>query len=186
MLNSLYGKFGKNIYIGGKYPVYDPIEDKIVYEEIPPKRHENGELVLAKGEYMPIAIFVTAYARVKMIRSAQANYDRFIYCDTDSNHLVGTEPPKGIEIDPYKLGAWKEEDIFIRARYLRPKAYIMEVVKKDGSQEVKVTCSGMTDPIKEQVSFDNFYIGLQLKGKKRPRDIRGGTIFDDGTFTLLG
>ena len=144
MLNSLYGKFGKNIVIQSKYPEYDPTDDKIVYKKIPAERYENGDMVLAKGEYMPIAIFVTSYARVKMIRSAQANYDRFIYCDTDLNHLVGNEEPQGFEIDPYKLGAWKLEDKFVRARYLRPKAYISEIVKKDGSHDVKVTCSGMT------------------------------------------
>ena len=60
------------------------------------------------------------------------------------------------------------KDKFVRARYLRPKAYISEIVKKDGSHVVKVTCSGMTPDIKKQVTFENFYIGLTLFGKKRP------------------
>jgi hypothetical protein len=176
MLNSLYGKFGKNIFMGGKIPEFDYDSDIVRYKDKPVK--------LEQGEYIPIAIFVTSYARNKMIRTAQSNYDRFIYCDTDSCHLVGTSLPLSIEIDPYKLGAWKEEDCFIRARYLRPKAYVLDVIKENGEKKFKVKCSGMTEDIKEQVSFENFYIGLTLEGKKLPRTISGGVVFIDTTYTL--
>lgn len=175
MLNSLYGKFGKKIEIKGKFPEFCHIEDKVIYKDL------EGETV--DGEYIPIAIFVTSYARVKMIRAAQENYDRFIYCDTDSCHIVGTKPPLGIEIDPYKLGAWKLEDTFVRARYLRPKAYIQDI-EKDGEIVTKVKCSGMTDDIKAQVNFKNFFVGLTLEGKRTPMTISGGVIFIDTTYTI--
>lgn len=38
------------------------------------------------------------------------NLDNFLYCDTDSLFIKGE--PKGIEIDPNKLGAWDLEATF--------------------------------------------------------------------------
>jgi hypothetical protein len=177
MLNSLYGKFGKNIFMGGKKPELDPEKDRVVYKDKP--------ITIEKGVYIPIAIFVTSYARVKMVSSAQSCFDRFIYCDTDSLHLVGTDQPDSIEVDPYKLGAWKFEGVFIRARFLRAKAYIQDLLDLD-SGEIKqlVKCSGMTDDIKSQVSFDNFQFGFTAYGKKAPKTIPGGVVLVETSYTL--
>lgn len=85
--------------------------------------------------YIPIASFVTSYARQKTISSAQAIYDRFMYADTDSLHIEGFEEPTNIDIDKYRLGAWKNELRFKKGKYLRQKSYMENGYDPDETYE---------------------------------------------------
>ena len=124
--------------------------------------------------------FITAYAREKTCRSAQANYDRFIYADTDSLKLLGYEEPVGLDIHDTHLGAWKDEGDFSDSKWIRAKTYMVTVNGK-----TKVTCAGMPDNVKEQVTYDNFKSGSTFSGKLVPRRYPGGIILEDTTFTIL-
>ena len=129
--------------------------------------------------YTAMGCFITAYAREKTIRSAQANYDRFIYADTDSLKLVGLEEPEGLDIHPTHLGAWKDEGDFTDSKWLRAKTYMVTVGGK-----TKVTCAGMPDNVKEKVTYDNFCSGSTFEGKLMPRRYPGGIILEETTFTI--
>lgn len=170
MLNSLYGKFATNPKGRKKIPFLD--EDGIV-------RYELSDPDERDPVYTAIGAFITAYAREKTIRSAQSVYDRFIYADTDSLHLIGFEPPEGLEIHPTHLGAWKNEGLFTDSKFLRAKTY-METV--DG--KTKVTCAGMPDNVKELVTYDNFEYGSTFAGKLMPRRYPGGIILENSSFTI--
>ena len=98
-LNSLYGKFGMNPKTRSKFPVLDRETDSVSYV--------FGDWEERKPVYIPIAAFVTAWGRYQTITAAQAVYDRFLYADTDSLHLIGTEIPPELDVDPVRLGAWK-------------------------------------------------------------------------------
>lgn len=115
MLNALYGKFALNPNVSSKIPYLD--ENGIV-------RYQKGEDEYRDPIYLPVGTFITAYARDTTIRSAQSVYDRFIYADTDSLHLEGTDIPSEIEIDDTKLGVWKHESSFDMARFVRQKTYM--------------------------------------------------------------
>ena len=176
MLNSLYGKFALNPRVSSKLPIYDG---------------ERVRLTLGPEEsrdpiYIPVGVFITSYAREITIRAAQSVYDRFIYADTDSLHLLGTELPTGLEIDAAKLGAWKHELTFSRAKYLRAKTYI-EYGREPGSDEperLKVTCAGLPDACHSQVTFRNFKLGAVYRGKLRPRQVPGGIVLEDSEFSV--
>lgn len=170
MLNSLYGKFATNPKARKKIPYLD--EAGIV-------RYKLDEPELREPVYTAMGCFITAYAREKTIRSAQRVYDRFIYADTDSLHLVGHEEPEGLEIHPTHLGAWKNEGRFTDSKYLRAKTY-METV--DGV--TKVTCAGMPDNIKELVTYENFTPGSTFFGKLMPRRYPGGIVLEETSFTI--
>lgn len=170
MLNSLYGKFATNPKARKKLPYL--AEDNVV-------RYKYGEYEERDPVYTAMGCFITAYAREKTIRSAQAVYDRFIYADTDSLHLIGQEPPEGLEIHPTHLGAWKNEGCFEDSKFIRAKTY-METV--DGV--TKVTCAGMPDNVKEQVTYENFCSGSTFGGKLMPRRYPGGIILEETTFTI--
>ncbi len=170
MLNSLYGKFATNPRHQKKIPVLDL--DGVV-------QYTLDEEEIKSPIYTAMGAFITAYARNKTIRSAQAVYDRFIYADTDSMHLIGTEPPEGLDVHPSRLGAWKNEGVFTDSKYIRAKTY-METV--DGVP--KVTCAGMPDNIKEKVTYDNFKPGSTFTGKLVPRRYPGGIILTETTFTI--
>ena len=62
----------------------------------------------------------------------------YIYSDTDSIHtlLPIEELSKFCEIDSVKLGFWKHEGTFEKARFVRQKCYLEEI-----DNEVKITCS---------------------------------------------
>lgn len=171
MLNNLYGKFASRPTGFSKIPYF-----------------ENGEVKYRLSEeeertmmYVPIGAAITAYARAKTIRSAQANYDRFIYADTDSLHLKGTEMPDNIEIDSVKLGAWKHESTFTRAKFIRAKSYIEEI---DG--KLKVTCAGLPENCHKLVTWENFELGTEYFGKLQQKKVKGGIVLQETTFKLKG
>lgn len=210
-LNSLYGKFASSTERLNKVPVMcpdgvvryychnEPERDRkgnIVFDSfgrIKYKRDSEGHMVYIQPEeadpvYTPVAAFITAYARRKTITSAQAVYDRFVYADTDSLHLIGEDIPEGLEIHPSKLGAWDHEKTFTRARFLRAKTYIEEV---DGKLEV--TCAGMPDnvkyqqpdePVTKHPTWENFHPGESFPGNLLPRRVKGGIVLDPVDFSI--
>lgn len=171
MLNSLYGKFALNPNVQSKLPVYS---DGMI-------KYCLGEKETREPIYIPVGTFITSYARYKTISSAQKVYDRFLYADTDSLHLTGTEIPPELEVDPVKLGAWKHESTFTRARFVRQKTYIEEI---DG--RLSITCAGMPSRCYEHVTWENFISGTSFEGKLQFKRVKGGVILKDIDFTLKG
>lgn len=199
MLNSLYGKFATNPNVTGKIPYLK----------------DNGALGFKLGDedfrdpvYTPVGVFTTAYAREKTIRTAQENYDRIIYCDTDSIHLEGLEIPN-IDISEDKLGAWKHEGAFKRAKFIRQKTYVEdyfmkyvrdsnnEIIYNDGkavtthcepnesdTTKLDVKCAGMPDDVKKHVTFDNFNIGFKHGGKLTPKQVKNGVVLVDVGYSM--
>lgn len=204
MLNSLYGKFATNPRARKKYP--GMVEDVVMYalDEV-----EEREPI-----YTAMGAFITAYARDKTIRSAQAVYDRFIYADTDSLHLVGYEMPEGLTVHPSHLGAWKHEGYFSDSKYIRAKTYMETLGAPLGAslsvyarwtnkraemtlkefcgalwryqRELKtvVTCAGMPDNVKKKVNYENFRSGSMFDGKLMPKRYPGGVVLTETTFTI--
>lgn len=187
MLNSLYGKFATNPDVTGRSP-YIKEDGSVGYE----MRDEE----LRKPVYTAMGSFITAYARDVTIRAAQANYDRFLYADTDSLHLMGTDVPN-LDVHPSRLGAWSEEAAFNRAKYLRAKTYIehithLGIADENGEMYMQPTepfndvkCAGMPDVVKKCVTFSNFKRGLKLQGKLVPKHVPGGIVLVNTEFTLI-
>lgn len=169
MLNALYGKFALNPNVQSKLPWYD---NGVI-------KYKLGEKETREPIYIPVGTFITAWARYKTISSAQKVYDRFVYADTDSLHLVGTEIPDMLEIDPVKLGAWKHESTFTRARFIRQKSYIEEI---DGV--LNITCAGMPDRCYQYVTWDNFHTGATYAGKLGMTHVNGGIVLKDIPFSI--
>lgn len=174
-LNSLYGKFATSPTTEKKIPY---LHDGIVkYKTVV---NDDKELV-----YIPVGTFITAYARNVTIRAAQKLYSRFLYADTDSLHIKGTELPTDLDIDDYRLGAWKLENKFKRGRYLHAKCYLEELYDENGNTYLKPTVAGMQKRQHSQVNFDNFYYGAVYDGKLLPKTVEGGVVLEDTTFEIL-
>lgn len=170
MLNSLYGKFGSNPNKRSKYPYYDKEHDVVKYE--------FGPQEYTKGGYVPVAAFITSYARDKIIRAANSCGERFVYADTDSIHILGDEEPD-IEIDSYRLGAFKLESTFDIAKYHRTKCYIES---KDGELDKK--CAGLPKKARDLFGFDTMEVGSVFNGKLVPVNVPGGTVLINRAFTI--
>lgn len=176
-LNSLYGKMGSKII----NPVMKPhINDKglLQYTEI--DRAQNQPL------YVPLAVYITAYGRIKLANVINQNFDRFCYCDTDSVHLVGEKVPKNLKIDKMELGAWDLEFKFDRAKYLNPKKYVEE-----NADTLLVKCAGLSiskdknkpDDVYNEVTFDNFDYNAKYL-IKRARMFQGGQDIIDCVYQI--
>lgn len=195
MLNAFYGKTASRTHIRSKIPYLN--DEGIVCYKL--SEDETKDPV-----YTAVASFITSYGRDSVIRSAQAvggskPDSHFCYMDTDSIHVIGIsveEISKYIEVDSKKLGAWKHEYSFDRAKYIRQKCYIEEIAYKKGAQsyedyvkkmsgltpqeqaELKFTegeeayytyvkkCAGMTDNIKSLISYEEFDLGYEIENVK--------------------
>ena len=188
-LNNLYGKFGTNPEAGYKKPVM--LDGAVEY---PLEGIDERDSV-----YIPVAAFITAFARRKTILTACEFGDRFCYCDTDSVHAIGEGIPSDVCVHESDLGAWKHEATFERAKFLRAKTYVETV---EGINEF--TCAGMSDGIKGVMTFEDFAPGFttdrgraELEGrdiperyfdpkiqKLVPKHVPGGVILVPRPFTI--
>lgn len=199
MLNNLYGKTATNPQNIKKEP---RIDTNGVLHFVERKEKPREPVYTAMGA------FITAYARADIVRSAQAVWDRFIYMDTDSLHLIGYDEPTGLDIHSSRLGAWKYEGKFTDSKYLRAKTY-METIVDDVPDTLKnyarrlpgmawakrengrliagvthVTCAGMPDNVKEDVNYENFEPGATFWGKLVPKQVPGGVVLVPRDFTI--
>ena len=173
MLESLYGGFG--IKSNKKWVVPEIVKGVVRYKQDTSKK-EN------KKSYLPVAMFTTAMARAEVILTAQKYYDRLIYIDTDSMHLLGDTLPDGLDIDPVKLGCWKIESTFVDGKYLRQKTYMH--LHEDGTYVIKM--SGAPDIVKNQIgSWDDFHVGAKFTGKAIMKKLVGGAWREYSTYSIL-
>ena len=106
-----------------------------------------------------------------------------MYADTDSLHLIKSDSIN-LDIHPTEFGKWALEGVADKAKYLRSKLYMEQLILPDGSHFLDVKGAGMTDEVKKQVTFDNFKIGKSFKGKKASKQVKGGTLIYDTEFTI--
>jgi hypothetical protein len=189
MLNSLYGKFGLNPNVRGKYPYLD--EDGVVKYMLSPLERRDPI-------YIPTATFITSYARRKTILTSQSikdfsidnfGVDYYIYSDTDSIHLLKMDEEllkQFVDIDDYRIGAWKLESTFSRSKYLRQKCYIEE-----NEDKINVTVAGLPKNLGKYINFENFNQGLLLSIDNQDIDhkltfkhVKGGVLLVDTDFTI--
>lgn len=189
MLNSLYGKFGLNPNVCGKYPYLN--EDGIV-------KYKLNEPEIRDSVYLPVATFITSYARADIIKSSQKireysinkyGKDLYIYSDTDSIHCLLNENEnlsEILDIDDYRLGAWKLESKFKKAKFLRQKCYI----EQGFDDKLNVTVAGLPKKLGKLINFDNFNVGFTTENietdtkKLIYKHVKGGVMLVDTDFTI--
>lgn len=213
MLNSLYGKFGLSTRSVLKAPFESKVDGTVKFTTY------KGEP--RKPIYTAMASFITSYGRDYIIRSSQTirewsmkkyGEDYYIYSDTDSIHFRMQNPEEDVEdlkklmdIDDYKLGAWKPESTFKRGSYIRQKCYIEEGY----DNKLNVVIAGFPKYLAPLMTFDNFKLGFTTEGlamsdlirmakengatdeeisrvhhKLRYKHVKGGVILEDTAFTL--
>lgn len=175
MLNSLYGRFAVSTNANTQSFYLD--EDGLV-------KHDNVEST-KKGLYVPIASFITAYARKELMDAIQANYNTFCYCDTDSIHIVAPDA-KGIKVHDSALGYWKKESSWDKAKFLRQKTYAEHIYDpKTDRYFWDYKACGMNEEVKESIQdIDDFFVGGVYPGKKITKRVPGGVVITETTFKI--
>ena len=199
-LNNLGGKFGTKTI--GDQSVLSFNDDKIEVKKEP---------ISKDSVYLPAAAFMTDYGRCLTIRTAQANFDRFYYADTDSIHIVGKAENC---IIGHNLGEWENESSWTDARFIRQKTYLEYTTKtdeKDCEPFFNIKACGCPDTVKERMLYhvelfedldrdeddnilnekrskdeilDRFNFGLEESGKLMSKLISGGKILYQSSFCI--
>lgn len=203
-LNNLYGKLAAN----------NNSSFKICYLENGILKYKNVSENNKKAGYIPVGAAITSYARRFTITHAQANYygadsPGFIYADTDSIHCDLDETNiLRIEVDAVKLCCWKLECKWDEAIFTRQKTYIEHVIADEPYYDIK--CAGMQkrskelfirslngdlgDPktddfeslkfLRKPHTLNDFAVGLTVPGRLKPKQIEGGIVLLDDTYTM--
>lgn len=204
-LNNLYGKFATGVDSSFKIFNLDQFGN-VVSMSI---REQDKQ-----GGYIAIGSAITSYSRDFIIRHAQANYDNFIYADTDSIHMLDGEPNL-IKCHPTKLLHWKCESKWDRALFVRAKTYIEHVTHENmeavDTPYYLMKCAGLPerckslflescgvdtgyefgdlldtekDFLKEKRKITDFKVGIRIPGKLKQKRIKGGIILRDEFFIM--
>lgn len=143
LMNSLYGKFGQkperteSIIVHNSADLHNYLSQgyDITYESDTYFIIQKSDTT-TKRSYFPLAIFVTAYARLELCRALHKLSDLSIpcvYCDTDS--IFTTSQALAIlPISPAELGCWKLEYSFVEGYFEAPKMYAVTI---DGTTKLK-------------------------------------------------
>lgn len=196
-LNSLVGKFGGRTSGRQCRPVLD--EEGIV-------RYKAEGRETRSSIYSPVALFTTAFARCEMVRTIQKvrdfgfkkyGRDIWVYSDTDSCGVVMPVEDikyldKVLDLDDRKMGSYKVEKVFSKARFIHSKCYMLV----DYAGVPHATIAGMPRELAERLNFEQFRVGFSTESLKddaemdrlsslRQRLVPGGVILEPTSFTIM-
>lgn len=171
-LNTLYGKFGTRTE---RTAMRTGMTDDGMIEFIEYDSESN------QFYYLPIAIFITAYARDVLITAIQNERVGFVYADTDSVHILEKDFTNSLKQHTTKLGYWDYEGRAVKSLYINNKQYINEM--EDGSIERRI--ASLNRESHHLVNFDNMKKGSIIEnGKRMKRHVKGGYIIVSTNFTF--
>ena len=202
VLNSFYGKLASNPKreerrIEIKNGLCKNINTDVVYE--------------ADKKYYPaFASAVTAWARCnlrnilyKLSINEHGEYENHVmYFDTDSlytdlpketvikklgtyaeydeqGNMIKILDKEGI-LDPYILGKWDIEKTYCEFKAIASKKYIV----KSHKGELTCKCAGLPEDVRNEQTFDSFYMGATFSGKKVKTKVPGGYVLLEGDYKL--
>lgn len=165
-LNRLVGKFGVTPHIMANTVVLTE-DEKVDYRPLylPRDRGISRNSQVKMHGYLPLAIFVNAYGRARMARAIRLAGERFLYCDTDSLHVLGGSPVRGLPIHDRVFGRWKLEHRFEEAFYNRPRQYGLRM-RYDGVGEPEpdlIQINGIPPVVLERLQLEDLYKSTVFK-----------------------
>lgn len=176
MLNAPYGRLSMNVLV----------EAMVVNVDMFGKSsNKSAGWDVRKGSYLPAGIFICAIARNILLDAVKSAGWRFLYCDTDSVHVVGDYPVEGLPVDSAKFGYWKAESCFVKARYIRAKTYIEQTKIYDKKTQKETTAplvkfAGIDSDAKKEIKsvYDLKYTDERetYKDVKASKQVNGGTL----------
>lgn len=161
ILNSCYGKFASNPVRSFRH--ISLLENGIL--DINKYDFEGEEInYFENAIYTVMGSFITAYAREDLLNMLHQNFDRWLYCDTDSAHLLGFDDAKGDKLDinnTGELGLWKRECYFTDSKFLGAKRYAEnETEYKTDKDEIVskwgIKCCGLPRGVMSSIDIESF------------------------------
>ena len=187
-MNSLGGRFGADRYSSVKTLT---LNGGITREAIVETEKEPG--------YIPVATFMTSYARQICILTAESfGLNHICYCDTDSVHVCNMDPKdvKDVNIDDKLIGAWKVEGQWDQAKFFHQKCYIEHIIAenfKPVDQHFIVKAAGLSkrpasklagDLTAANITLQDIVPGYKVKDNLKAVNIDGGVILTEQDFVF--
>ena len=105
------------------------------------------------------------------------------------------------------FGKWKHESTFTRAKFIRQKCYLEEIIENNEikninenqknedenidinkrekiDDEIKITCAGLPSRCYKFVTWENFKTGFKCGGKLTYKHVKGGVILVETEFSI--
>lgn len=159
-LNSLYGKFGEHPQKFRKIPY---IEDNKVKYSLSKEESQKPY------NYLPVATFVTAWARHYLLSMIDfVGMENFVYSDTDC--IMTMIPLPDRHIDNEELGKFKKECTFKKLKVIGAKTYWGMTVNK----EIMCKACGCSQKALKNIPLGRF--NCEDEGEGRPCVIKNGRI----------
>lgn len=159
ILNSCYGKFASNPVRSFRFiELNEGVLDVSKYD------FEGEEINYFESSiYTAVGSFITAYARADLLNMLHMNYDRWLYCDTDSIHMLGFDNAKGDKLDidnSGELGLWKLECYFSDSVFLGAKRYAENEIKNKIDTNIntkwEIKCCGLPRQVMSKIDIKTF------------------------------
>lgn len=163
----LLNAFGSFEYKNKRSSSHGKYTDGYVADGISPMLDGEVDVTTKSMSHIQIGAAITSIAMCYIVRKAQANYDNFLYTDTDSLHLKGDiNDVKDVEIGE-ELGQFKIEHRFMYAKYYKLKVYTMMETDENGfGIGSKVTWAGMPEDSQKvlEAFLDEMYLRAVVYG----------------------
>lgn len=171
-LNTLYGKYGSRKERSSLQTKYN--DDGLLSFDVVDNESK-------KEYYLPLAVFITSYARNELITHIQAEREGFIYADTDSIHVLKSKFKGKMYFHKTELGAWDNEGTAVKSVYVNNKQYIN--IMSDGKRVRRI--ASLNRSSHHKVNLKNMKIGtVIINGKKMKRHVKGGYVIVETNFTF--
>lgn len=184
VLNSFYGKLAsnhirveRNLIINEKGLATYISNDKYYYSE--------------KRYYPAFASVVTAWARVNLRTTLyKVGYNNVLYFDTDSLYTtLNVDEIKsrcGDILHKTELGKWDIEKEYTKFKSIGAKKYILygKSYGKNEAEKIMCKCAGLPSQVRNEQTFDTFYLGNTFFGKKVKTKVIGGYALIEGEYKL--
>lgn len=157
----------RNNTIFGKFATRTDLISSIWNPEA--KEWEQEETITKTDFYLPIAVCITAYARMYLVDAVGEYYKYFVYEDTDSIVWIKKHIDKlNVKYHPSKLGYFDIEEDNANGVFRRPKQYMIITYDKDNNKKTNIKYAGMNIKDKNSVEYEDFITGFFVEEQKRP------------------
>lgn len=110
-----------------------------------------------KTDYLPVPVWVNAYARRRLMGVCRANASRLLYANTDGCIMSGWDPVRACEMHPTELGKWKVSAKYEKLTILGVNRY--QGWRCDGGVDVCMAGSVFDKPI----PYERFRHGVEVR-----------------------
>ena len=178
MMNAFFGKMGAS---------YDRKDREVIMDDEGLIKYGNvvHSYTASKKYYPAYASAVTAWGRCNLRDTLyKVGYNNVLYFDTDSLYTTLDEEELrfrvGDVLDDFELGKWKIEKYYDEFKCIGAKKYML--LDTDGKTMCK--CAGLPKTVRENIRFDEFYLGNEFDGKNQKKAVKGGYILTTVRFRL--